>query len=222
MQQVLLYSPTRTGVAWLATSITAFLAAGVAGARLVSSVGVRRLLVIGMSLLALGLAWLLRVPPGAGYLTDLLPAFLLVGVAIGLSAPSVQIGALSGVAGPAVGLASGLVETMREIGGAVGIAAVATVLVARTRDAVEIAGPAAQQAAAFEAFQSAFAVTVVLAALGALVAGIAFPRTAREARAPSARVKVAPGGGPGPSVSVEEPSVAPTFTIRPNDAGSER
>jgi EmrB/QacA subfamily drug resistance transporter len=222
MQQLLLYSPTRTGVAWLATSITAFLAAGVAGARLVSSVGVRRLLVIGMALLALGLGWLLRVPPGADYLTDLLPAFLLVGVAIGLSAPSVQIGALSGVAGPAVGLASGLVETMREIGGAVGIAAVATVLVARTRDAVEIAEPASQQAAAFEAFQSAFVVTVVLAALGALVAAVAFPRAAREARGPSPRVKVAPGGGPGQSVSVGEPSVAPTFSIRPNDAGSER
>lgn len=82
-----------------------------------------------MTLGALGVAWLTRVPPGADYLTDLLPAFLLVGIAIGLSAPSVQIGALSGVAGPTVGLASGLVETMREIGGAVGIAAVSPVLV---------------------------------------------------------------------------------------------
>ncbi len=78
----------------------------------------------------------------ADYLTDLLPALLLAGVAIGLAAPTVQIGALSGVAGRSVGLASGLVETMREIGGAVGIAAVSTVLVARTRDAIEIVDPA--------------------------------------------------------------------------------
>jgi MFS family permease len=53
MQQLLLYSPTRTGLAWLATSLTAFVAAGIAGARLVSAVGVRRLLVVGMALLAL-------------------------------------------------------------------------------------------------------------------------------------------------------------------------
>jgi predicted MFS family arabinose efflux permease len=107
MQQLLRYSPTRTGVAWLATSLTAFLAAGVTGARLVSSFGVRRLLVVGMSMLALGVAWLLRVPPGTHYLTDLLPAFLLAGIAIGLSAPTVQIGALLGVGGQAFGLASG-------------------------------------------------------------------------------------------------------------------
>jgi EmrB/QacA subfamily drug resistance transporter len=148
MQQLLLYSPTRTGLAWLATSLTAFVAAAIAGARLVSAVGVRRLLVVGMALLALGLVWLTRVPVGARYLTDLLPAFVVVGIAIGLTGPSVQIGALQGVAGPAVGLASGLVETMRETGGAVGIAIVSTVLVARARDAIQLAGPAAPEAAA--------------------------------------------------------------------------
>ena len=185
MQQVLLYSPTRTGVAWLATSITAFFAAGVAGARLVSTVGVRRLLVLGMGLLALGLLWLTRVPVGADYATDLLPAFLLVGTAIGLSAPSAQIGALSGVAPQAFGLASGLVETMREIGGAVGIAAVSTVLIARTRDAIETGGPAAQQAAAFEGFQAAFVVIALVAGAGVVLAAIAFPRARRRVRAPS-------------------------------------
>jgi EmrB/QacA subfamily drug resistance transporter len=185
MQQLLLYSPTRTGLAWLATSLTAFVAAGIAGARLVSAVGVRRLLVVGMALLALGVLRLTRVPSEAAYLTDLLPAFVLVGVAIGLSGPSVQIGALSGVAGSAVGLASGLVETMREIGGAVGIAAVSTVLVARTTDAIELAGPAAREAAALEGFQSAFIVIVVVAAAGALLAAIAFPPAPRAIRAPA-------------------------------------
>src|SRR5215211_2067048 len=128
MQQLLDYSPTRTGVAWLATSITAFAAASVVGAGLASSVGVKRLAIVGFVLLALGVAWLARLPQGADYPTDLLPAFLLAGIAIGLSAPSVQIGALSGVSGSDVGLASGLVETMREIGGAMGIAIVSTVL----------------------------------------------------------------------------------------------
>jgi EmrB/QacA subfamily drug resistance transporter len=185
MQQLLLYSPTRTGVAWLATSVTAFLAAGIAGARLVSSIGVRRLLIAGMSLLALGLLWLVRVPPGASYVTDLLPGFLLVGIAIGLCAPSAQIGALTRVAEGSVGLASGLVETMREIGGAVGIAVVSTVLVARTRDAVELASPAARQVAAFEGFQTAFAVIAAVAALGIVVAALAFPRSSGRLRAPA-------------------------------------
>ena len=66
---------------------------------------------------------------------------------------------------------------MREIGGAIGIAAVSTVLAARTGDADEIVNPAAREAALFDAFQAAFTLTVVLAVLGVIVAAIAFPRT---------------------------------------------
>ncbi|HEY2966035.1 MAG TPA: hypothetical protein VGJ99_07105, partial [Actinomycetota bacterium] len=134
-----------------------------------------------------------RVPPGASYVTDLLPGFLLVGIAIGLCAPSAQIGALTGVAEGSVGLASGLVETMREIGGAVGIAVVSTVLVARTRDAIELASPAARQVAAFEGFQTAFAVIAAVAALGIVIAALAFPRSSGRLRAPA----------------MEEPEVSP-------------
>jgi hypothetical protein len=93
----------------------------------------------------------------------------------GLSAPSAQIGALSGVTHSMTGLASGLVETLREIGGAVGIAAVSTLLVSR---AGEIAGadPAARGLAAANAFHAAFWGMFVVAALGALTAAIAFQR----------------------------------------------
>jgi EmrB/QacA subfamily drug resistance transporter len=164
MQQVLGYSPTKTGVAWLATSVTAFIASAVAGARLVALVGVRRLLVTGLSLLAIGMLWLTRVPADASYVFDLLPAFLLAGVAIGLCAPSVQIGALSGVSESTSGLASGLVETMREIGGAAGVAAVSTVLVSR---------------AGLDGFHAAFVVIAIAAALGALTAATAFQRRPR-------------------------------------------
>jgi EmrB/QacA subfamily drug resistance transporter len=170
MQQVLGYSPTKTGVAWLATSVTAFFASAVAGARLVALVGVRRLLVTGLSLLAIGMLWLTRVPADANYLFDLLPAFLLAGIAIGLCAPSVQIGALSGVSESTSGLASGLVETMREIGGAAGVAAVSTVLVSR---------------AGLDGFHAAFIVIGIAAALGALTAAAAFqgrPRPVEEDR----------------------------------------
>jgi EmrB/QacA subfamily drug resistance transporter len=164
MQQVLGYSPTRTGLSWLATSATVFVASAFAGARLVAAVGVRRLLVIGLSILSIGVLWLTRLPADAHFVPDLLPAFLLAGIGFGLCAPSVQIGALSGVSESASGLASGLVETMREIGGAAGVAAVSTVLVSRT---------------GLDGFHAAFAVISIVAALGASTAAIGFKRDTR-------------------------------------------
>jgi EmrB/QacA subfamily drug resistance transporter len=176
MQEVLGYSPTQTGIAWLATSATSFVAAATTGAKLVAVVGVRRLLIAGLSLLAISALLLTRIPSGADFTTDLLPALLLAGVAGGLSAPSAQIGALSGVTHSMTGLASGLVETMREIGGAVGVAAVTTVLVSQAGEIAGAADPAARGQAAANAFHAAFWVMFVLAALGALTAAIAFPR----------------------------------------------
>ncbi len=161
MQQVLGYSPTRTGVAWLATTATSFVAAAITGSKLAAVVGVRRLLVAGQALLAIAVLLLTRIPAGGHYATDLLPALLLAGVAGGLAAPAAQIGALSGVTHAMTGLASGLVETARETGGAVGVAAVSTVLVSR---------------AGVNAFHAAFWVVFAIAASGALTAGIAFPR----------------------------------------------
>jgi hypothetical protein len=165
MQQVLGYSPTRTGVAWLATSVTSFMAAAIMGAKLVAVVGVRRLLVAGLSLLAISALLLTRVPARGDFATDLLPALLLTGVAGELSAPSAQIGALSGVTHSMTGLASGLVETMREIGGAVGVAAVSTVLVSRAGEIAGAVDPAARGLAAANAFHAAFWVMFVVAAL---------------------------------------------------------
>lgn len=176
MQQVLGYSPTRTGVSWLATSATSFVAAAITGAKLVAAVGVRRLLVAGLSLLATSALLLARVPVGGDYVTDLLPALLLAGVGGGMAAPSAQIGALSGVTHSMTGLASGLVETMREIGGAVGVAVVSTILVLRAGEIAGAADPAARELAAVNAFHAAFWVMFALAALGALTAAIAFPR----------------------------------------------
>jgi EmrB/QacA subfamily drug resistance transporter len=161
MQQVLGYSPTKTGVSWLATSVTAFVASGLTGGLLVNKIGVRKLLVTGLTLLGLGMLWLARVPADANYVSDLLPAFLLAGVAIGLCAPSVQISALSGVADSSAGIASGLVETMREVGGAAGVALVSTALVSRTG----LAG-----------FHAAFVLIAIVSGLGAVTAALAFQR----------------------------------------------
>ena len=169
MQQVLGYSPTKTGVSWLATSFTAFVASGLTGARLVAKVGVRALLVTGLTLLALAMLWLARVPADADYMSDLLPALLAAGVAIGLCAPSVQISALSGVAESSAGIASGLVETMREVGGAAGVAAVSTALVSR---------------AGLAGFHAGFVMIAVVSGVGAVTAAVAFQRRAVSAHAP--------------------------------------
>jgi EmrB/QacA subfamily drug resistance transporter len=165
MQQVLGYSPTKTGLAWLATTATSFVAAAVTGGKLVALVGVRRLLVGGQLLLAVSVALLTRVSPDAGFATGLLPTLLLAGVAGGVAAPAAQIGALSGVTAAMTGLASGLVETMREIGGAVAVAAVAAVLVSR---------------AGVDAYHAGFWMISGIAVLGAVAAAIGFPRGARE------------------------------------------
>jgi hypothetical protein len=161
MQQILGYSPTKTGVAWLATTATIFVVAMI-GARLVAATGVRLLLIVGLAAVTGATLWLARIPADGGYAADVLPAFLLAGVGFGLCGPALQIGALSGVAEADSGLASGLIETMREIGGAAGVAAVATVLVGGS---------------GLDGFHTAFAFIGVLAALGVITAAAGFARS---------------------------------------------
>ena len=165
MQQALGYSPTKTGLAWLSTTMTVFVAAMAAPAGRTDagamaadrrSVGSHGRHAVADSIAA-----------EASYVVDLLPAFLLVGIGFGLCGPALQIGALSGVAQTESGLASGLVETMREVGGAAGVAVVSTVLVAGSG----LAG-----------FHQAFAFIGVLAGLGVVVAAAGF---ARERPSPS-------------------------------------
>jgi hypothetical protein len=106
-------------------------AASITGGNLVAVLGVRRLLVARQALLTISVLLLTRITVGGDFATDLLPALLLAGVAGEMAAPTARIGALSGVTPSMTGLAGGFVETMREIGGAIGVAAVSTVLVSR-------------------------------------------------------------------------------------------
>jgi EmrB/QacA subfamily drug resistance transporter len=158
MQQGLGYSPTMTGLAWLATTVTVF-PASMIGARFVNRVGVRWTLISGLSLFTVGTFWLTRIPADSHYLTDVLPAFLVAGLAFGLCGPAVQIGALSSVSRSDTGLAAGLVETMREIGGAAGVAAISTVLVSGSG----LAG-----------FHAAFAVIGIIAVLSVGIVATGF------------------------------------------------
>src|SRR5438477_619934 len=121
MQQVLGYSPMKTGVAYLAVAGSAILWSAVA-AQLVNRIGVKPVLVTGMVALTSGLVYFTQVSVHGTYLSDLLPGFLLVGVGLGFSFVPISIAALAGVRPAEAGLASGLFNTTQQIGGALGIA----------------------------------------------------------------------------------------------------
>jgi MFS family permease len=178
MQQVLGYSPLRTGVAYLAVSATAIVWSAVA-AKLVTRVGVKPVLVAGMTFLVAGLAYFTQVSVGGSYLGDLLPGFLLIAIGMGFSFVPISIAALAGVEPSEAGLASGLITTSQQIGGALGIAALSAIATSTT------AGRAVPSALT-DGFQAAFAAGAIVAVAGVVVAlGIVRRRDlARPAAAP--------------------------------------
>jgi EmrB/QacA subfamily drug resistance transporter len=167
MQQVLGYSAMQTGVAYLAVAGTAILWSAVA-AQLVTRVGVKPVMIVGMSFLTAGLLYFTQVSVGGTYLGDLLPGFLLIGVALGFSFVPISIAALAGVEPAEAGLASGLFNTSQQIGGALGIAALSAVATTRTTNSVE--GGAAVPDALVTGFQAAFWGALVVGAIGIVVA----------------------------------------------------
>jgi EmrB/QacA subfamily drug resistance transporter len=167
MQQVLGYSAMKTGVAYLAVAGTAILWSAVA-AQLVTRLGVKPVLTFGMVALTAGLVYFTQVSVGGSYVSDLLPGFLLIGVGIGFSFVPISIAALAGVQAAEAGLASGLINTSQQIGGALGIAALSTIATSRTDDAV--ASGSALPAALVHGFTGAFVAGVIVAGLGILAA----------------------------------------------------
>jgi EmrB/QacA subfamily drug resistance transporter len=180
MQQVLGYSAMKTGVAYLAVAGTAILWSAVA-AQLVTRIGVKPVLVLGMTLLTVGLVYFTQVSVGGSYVGDLLPGFLLIGIGIGFSFVPISIAALAGVQAAEAGLASGLINTSQQIGGALGIAALSTIATSRTDDAV--AGGSALPTALVDGFSGAFLAGVVIAGLG-IVAALALVRRDELEQAP--------------------------------------
>jgi EmrB/QacA subfamily drug resistance transporter len=126
MQHVLGYSAIGTGVAFLPVSLGIGVLSLGFSARLNTRFGPKATLLPGLLMLALGLAWLTRAPVGSSYATDLLPSMLLLGVGAGLSFPSLMTLAMSGATPEDSGLASGLVNTTMQVGGALGLAVLAT------------------------------------------------------------------------------------------------
>jgi EmrB/QacA subfamily drug resistance transporter len=166
MQQVLGYSAMKTGVAYLAVAGTAIVWSAVA-AQLVTRIGVKPVLVAGMTVLTAGLVYFSQVSVEGSYVGDLLPGFLLIAIGLGFSFVPISIAALAGVQPTEAGLASGLINTSQQIGGAVGIAALSTIATTRTSDAV--AGGTALPFALTDGFQAAFIAAAAITFVGILV-----------------------------------------------------
>jgi MFS family permease len=126
MQQVLHLSVLQTGVAFLATAGTAVVMAGPAQA-LTTRFGAKPVLVTGMSLLVAGCLWYTQISADGTYPVDLLPGFLAVGIGIPFAFIPITIAALAGVSAEESGLASGLINTSQQVGGAIGTAVLSTV-----------------------------------------------------------------------------------------------
>jgi hypothetical protein len=141
------------------------------------------MLVAGMVAQALGLILFTQIAPGGSYLGDVLAPSLLVAIGIGLAFVPVTIAAVAGVAPHEAGLASGLVNTSRLVGGAIGLAILAALATSRTNSDLRHAGTAAH-AALTNGFVLAFAVAAGFAALGALIALVGLPRVSIRAARP--------------------------------------
>jgi len=174
MQQVLGYSALEAGLAWLATSLTAFVAAAFVGSFLVEKIGVRPILVVGLLILAVSLFGLSTLDADSSYVTGLLPFLLLAGLGIGACFPSAQVAAFHGFSEDDSGLASGLVNTSQEVGGAVGVAVLATIAVGVTDN--RLAEGVDPVDALSDGFQRAFFIGGIIALVG-LVVALALPRT---------------------------------------------
>jgi EmrB/QacA subfamily drug resistance transporter len=162
MQQVLQYSAVQTGVAFAAITLTVVVFSNVAQV-LVTRFGVRSVLTAGLLTTAAAQALLLRLPVHGHYFWDLFPAFLLIGLGLATSFVPVAIAGLSGVPAADAGVASGLINASRQIGGAIGLAAVSTIAATYTAGS-----PGGAQLT--NGVDTAFTVLAGLALVGALVA----------------------------------------------------
>jgi EmrB/QacA subfamily drug resistance transporter len=184
MQNVLGFSPIEAGLAYLPLAVGIIITAG-ATAGLVTRFGFKPVLVSGLIITAGGLIWFAQVSPDGSYVGDILFPSLLAAVGLGLAFVSMTVAAVSGVETHETGLASGLINTSQQIGGALGLAILATVANTRIDDLAASGTP--QNIALTEGFQSAFLVGAGMAVAGAILAMVLVSSRASREHAEAAR-----------------------------------
>jgi EmrB/QacA subfamily drug resistance transporter len=162
MQEVLDYSALQTGLAWLAASVTSMALAGLSQ-WLVTRVGPKLVMTTGMTLIGVGILWATQAPVHGSFLGNLVGPFVVAGAGTAFSFIPISVAALTGVAERQAGLASGLLNTSTQLGGAIGIAIASSVAATHTHTLLR-AGHAAP-AALTGGFQQAFWVLGVIALL---------------------------------------------------------
>src|SRR5438094_4024232 len=173
MQQVLHYSALKTGVAYIALTLSIIGFSAVSQA-LVTRVGIRFVLPVGMALSAAGLVLYAQLPVHGTYFSNLFPAFILSGIGLAFAFVPISIGGLTGVRPADAGVASGLLNTNQQIGGAIGVAVTTTVATTFTAHYVT-AHPgvgAFDPTALTHGFQVAFVVLAAIAAATAVIAAV--------------------------------------------------
>jgi EmrB/QacA subfamily drug resistance transporter len=179
VQDVLHYSAVQSGVAFVAFALTVVVTSNIAQA-VVGRAGIRATLATGLVLATISIALLARLPVDGHYFWDLFPAFVLGGAGIGFSFVPVTIASLTGVERADAGVASGLVNTSRQIGGAIGLAAISTIAASASSSYAHTHSLAASSSsAAVSGFQTSFDVLGGLMVAAIVIAGV-FLRPARQ------------------------------------------
>jgi EmrB/QacA subfamily drug resistance transporter len=163
MQQVLGYSAIHAGLSYLPLALTIMASAGIASG-LVTKVGYKPVLALGLLFIVAGLAWFSRVSVGGGFTTDILGPSLLAAAGLGFAFVTTTIAAVAGVDEDESGLASGLINTSQQIGGALGLAVLSSIATSHT--ASVLADGSGPKDALTEGFRIAFLGGSAIALLG--------------------------------------------------------
>jgi EmrB/QacA subfamily drug resistance transporter len=174
MQQVLGYDAMEAGLAYLPLALTIIVTAGVAS-QFVTRLGFKPVLMGGLLLVAAGLVWLSQVPVDGSYTADLLGPTIIAGAGLGFSFVPVTIGAVSGTKPHEAGLASGIINTSQQVGGALGVAVLSTIAFANVNEFRP------DPAALTDGFGNAFLVGAGFAFVGFLIAAFAVRSADSEA-----------------------------------------
>jgi EmrB/QacA subfamily drug resistance transporter len=183
LQQVLHLDALSTGFAFLPMTLGIVLASSQAP-RLVARFGVRRVIAGGMLGCAVGLALLSGLQPGSSYFVAVLPGGVLAAMGMGMALVPATIVAVQGVPGEQSGLASGLINTSRLMGGALGLAVLSTIAASRTH--AQLLGGIGTQRAISDGYQLAFEAGALLCLLGAITAAALLRRSVLAEASPSA------------------------------------
>ncbi|HWM63210.1 MAG TPA: MFS transporter [Solirubrobacterales bacterium] len=164
MQQVLGYSAIHAGLSYLPLALVIMASAGIAS-QLVTKLGYKPVLAAGLMFIVIGLVWFSRVSVGGGFTTDILGPSLFAAAGLGFAFVTTTIAAVSGVEEKEAGLASGLINTSQQIGGALGLAVLSTIATTHTEDLIASGDPNSLDALN-EGFQAAFLGGAGIALLG--------------------------------------------------------